>query len=95
MVVSMMQFIVELPESLSIKDKRRVVNSLKDKLQRKFKLSASEVDLQDSLAFSQIGVALVSNSRQFGEKVMQKAMAFVEDEGTVRLHDVSIFSETF
>ena len=91
----MMQFIVELPESLSIKDKRRVVNSLKDKLQRKFKLSASEVDLQDSLAFSQIGVALVSNSRQFGEKVMQKAMAFVEDEGTVRLHDVSIFSETF
>ena len=47
MVVSMLQFIIELPEACSIKDKRRVIKSLKDRLQRKFKLSVSEVDLQE------------------------------------------------
>ena len=95
MVVSMMQFIIELPESFSIKEKRRVVKSLKDRLHQKYRLSVSEVDLQESRAFSQIGAAIVSNSRQFGESVLQKAIVFVEDEGSARLHDVSIFSETY
>lgn len=95
MVVSMMQFIIELPEAISIKEKRRVVRSLKDKLQKRFHLTVSEVDLHDSLAYSQIGVAIVSNSRQFGESVLQKALDFVDREGSARLQDVSIFSETY
>jgi uncharacterized protein len=95
MVVSMIQFIIELPDAISIKEKRRVVKSLKDKLQKKFKLSVAEVDLHESLAFSQLGAAIVSNSRIFGESVLQKAITFVENEGGGRLQDVSIFSENY
>ena len=95
MVVSMIQLIIEIPDAASIKDKRRVVVSLRDRLQRKFKLSAAEVDLQDSLRFSQIGGALVSNSRQFGESIMQKVLRFVEDEAPGRIQDVQISSEIF
>ena len=91
----MMQFVIELPGAISIKDKRNVVKSLKDKLQKKFRVSASEVDLQESLTFAQIGLALVSNSRQFGESVLQKAILFIEREGFGRLHDVSIFTEFY
>ncbi len=95
MVVSMLQFIIELPESYSLKDKRRIVRSLKDKLTKQFKLSVSEIDLQDSLAYAQIGAALVSNSRQFGETVLQKAVDLVEHENVGRLHDYSILSEFY
>ena len=95
MVVSMLQFIIELPEACSIKDKRRVIKSLKDRLQRKFKLSVSEVDLQESITYGQLGAAIVSNSKQFGESVLQKAIDFVEREGDGRLHDYSIFSERY
>ncbi len=95
MVVSMVQFIIELPDIESIKDKRRIIKSLKDRLQRKYKLSVSEVDLHDSHSFSQIGAALVSNSRQFGETVLQKAMNFVEGEIPGRIHDVQIHSEMY
>ena len=95
MVVSMLQFIIELPEAYSVKDKRRVVRSLKDRLGRKFKISISEVDLQSSISYAQLGAALVSNSRQFGETVLQKAVDFVEKEGVGRLHDYSIFSEFY
>ncbi len=91
----MLQFIIELPEAYSIKDKRRVIKSLKDRLQRKFKLSVSEVDLQESITYAQLGAALVSNSQQFGESVLQKAINFVEREGDGRLHDFSIFSERY
>ncbi len=55
----------------------------------------AEVDLQDSLRYAQIGAALVSNSRTFGESVMHKASAFVENNCEGVLQDAEIFSETY
>jgi len=95
MVVSMLDIIVELPESSSLKDKRRVVSSIKDRLRRKFRLSCAEVDLLDSLAFAEIGAALVSNSKEFGESVMNKALAVAEDEFALRIHSAQIHSEIY
>jgi uncharacterized protein YlxP (DUF503 family) len=79
MIVSMIQMILEIPDCGSLKDKRKIVRSVKDTLQRRFRLSAAEVDLQDSLTFAQIGGALVSNSRDFGESVLRKAFARIEN----------------
>ncbi|MDR2485488.1 MAG: DUF503 domain-containing protein [Treponema sp.] len=95
MVVSMIQIIFEIPEAGTIKEKRRIVHSVKEKLRRRFHLSAAEVDLQDSLSFAQIGGALVSNSKSFGESVLQKAFEMIEKETPVRIQDVSIYSEEF
>jgi len=95
MIVSMIQLIFELPDATSLKDKRQIIRSVKDKLQRRFHMSAAEVDLQDSLSFGQIGGALVSNSKVFGESVMQKAFEMIENEVPVRIHDMSIYSEEF
>jgi uncharacterized protein YlxP (DUF503 family) len=91
----MIQMIFEMPDIGSIKDKRQVVKSIKDKLERRFHLSAAEVDLQDSLSFAQIGGALVSNSRSFGEMVLNKAFKMIENEIPVRIQDVKIHSEEF
>ena len=95
MVVSMIQIIFQIPDVDSIKEKRRVIRSVRDKLQRRFHLSAAEVDLQDSLSFAQIGGALVSNSREFGESVLHKAFEMIEREMPVRIQDLSIHSEEF
>jgi uncharacterized protein YlxP (DUF503 family) len=95
MIVSMIQMILEIPDVGSLKEKRRIVRSVKDKLQRRFHLSAAEVDLHDSLAFAQIGGALVSNSKTFGESVLQKAFAMIENEVPVRIQDINIHSEEF
>jgi uncharacterized protein YlxP (DUF503 family) len=91
----MIQMIFEMPDIGSIKDKRRVVKSIKDKLERRFHLSAAEVDLQDSLSFAQIGGVLVSNSRSFGETVLNKAFKMIENEISIRIQDVKIHSEEF
>ena len=95
MVVSMLDLIVELPESTSLKDKRRVVSSVKERLRIKFRVSCAEVDLLDSLSFAEIGAALVSNSREFGESVMHKALAVAEDEFGLRVHNAEIHSEMY
>jgi uncharacterized protein YlxP (DUF503 family) len=95
MVVSMLQVIIELPEAASLKDKRRTVSSIKMRLRAKFRLSCAEVDLLDSIRFAHIGAALVSNSREFGESVMQKALALIEDGFALRVHDAQIHSEQY
>jgi uncharacterized protein YlxP (DUF503 family) len=95
MIVSMIQLIFEIPDAESIKDKRRIIRSVKEKLHRRYHMSAAEVDLLDSLSFGHIGGALVSNSRIFGESVMQKAFEMIEKEIPVRIADISIYSEEF
>ena len=95
MIVSMMQIIFQIPDVANIKEKRRIIKSMLEKLQRRFPMSAAEIDLQDSLSFSQIAGALVSNSRSFGESVLQKAFAMIEKETPVRIQDMKIHSEEF
>ena len=91
----MIQFRVSLPPLGSIKDKRRIVSSLKGKLASKFHISVAEVDLMDSLRTAQLGAAVVSNSKRFGETVMHKALAFVEKNCEGVLEDAEVFSETY
>lgn len=95
MIVSMLRFSLDLEGMSSIKEKRRIVSSLKDRLQRRFRLSVAEVDLQDSLTRAEFGAALVSNSRTFGESVLQKALALVEREAPGRIAHVEIASERY
>jgi uncharacterized protein YlxP (DUF503 family) len=91
----MIQLIFEIPDAGSIKDKRRIVSSVKEKLRTRFHMSAAEIDLQDSLSFAHIGGAVVSNSRQFGESVLHKALAMIENDVPVRIQDIQIYSEEF
>jgi uncharacterized protein YlxP (DUF503 family) len=95
MIVSMIQLIFEVPDTVNLKEKRRIIRSVKDKLQKCFHMSAAEVDLQDSIRFAQIGGALVSNSKTFGETVCQKAFEMIEKETPVRIQDMRIHSEEF
>jgi uncharacterized protein YlxP (DUF503 family) len=95
LVVSILHFTIDLPGITSLKEKRQILRSLKERLQRKFKLSVAEIDLQDSLKFAQIGCALISNSRQYGESVLQKALNFSENMVPGRIRDTEIFSELY
>ncbi len=95
MVVTLIQIIIELPESTSLKDKRSVVQATKERIRRKFRISCAEVDLLDSLRFTQIGGALVSNSKEFGEKVMNGVLSFVERDLALKVHDSQVFTEHY
>jgi uncharacterized protein YlxP (DUF503 family) len=94
-VISVLHFVLDLPDITSIKEKRQVVLSVKNRLQHRFKFSVAEVDLQDSLRYSQLAAVMVSNSRQYGETVMNKALAFVEKLVPGRIRDTGIFSEHY
>ena len=57
--------------SHSLKEKRQVVRSLKDRLRAKFNVATAEIDGQDSWQHSVIGVVTLSNNRTHVEQMLQ------------------------
>ena len=51
-------------ESRSLKDKRQVVRSIKDRLRNTFNVSVAEVEAQDNRQLAVLGVAMVANETQ-------------------------------
>ena len=63
-----MKFIVE--SSHSLKEKRHVVKSLKDRLRDRFNVAVSEIDGLDSWQHAVVAAVTVSSDRVFAEKVL-------------------------
>ena len=56
----------------SLKDRRQVVRSLKDRLRRSFNVSVAELDAGDLWNSATIGVAAISSSRSYLEGQMRE-----------------------
>lgn len=57
----------------SLKDKRHVVRSLKDRLRARFNVATAEIDHQDSWQRAVIGVVTLSGHRSRVEEILQLA----------------------
>lgn len=72
MIIGIIQFELLIHGSESLKDKRRVVRSVKDRLHREHQVSVAEIATQDSLNVATLGLALVgSDGRHVGEVLDQ------------------------
>jgi len=87
MVVGVVVWELMLPGCASLKDKRMVVKSLKDRLHQRFNLSAAETGLLDVHARAEIAACVVSNDRKHAQSVLQSADRLVEEEGRARIVD--------
>jgi len=80
-VVASQTWQLSLPGCASLKEKRSVVRSLKDRLKQRFSLSVAETGVQDVLDRAEISVALVTSDRGFAEMVLDKADRLVQQNG--------------
>jgi uncharacterized protein YlxP (DUF503 family) len=88
MVVASQTWVLSLPGCASLKEKRSVVRSLKDRLHARFRVSVSETGLQDVLARAQLSMAVVATDRNFAETVLDKADHMVQQNGRAVIVDV-------
>jgi uncharacterized protein len=72
---------LRLENSHSLKDKRHVVQSLKDRLRSKFNVAVAEIDYQDLWQRAAIAAVTVSSDRVHAEKVLRS----VEEEAVALL----------
>ncbi len=89
MIVASQTWELALPGCSSLKQKRAVLRSMKDRLRAKFNVSVSETALQDVHARAEISIALVTTERRRATSILDKTDQFVEAMGTaviVRVH---------
>jgi uncharacterized protein len=88
-VVGLMTWELHLAACQSLKDKRQILKSLKDRLHQRFNLSAAETDHQDLWQRAELTVAVVSADRRHAEAVLQEADRLVEGAAGARIMDTS------
>jgi uncharacterized protein len=71
MPVATLTLEIRIEHARSLKDKRQVLRSLKDKLRQQFNVSVAELDETDLWQRATIGVVSISSSRDYLAQVMQ------------------------
>ena len=71
MPIATLKLEIRIEGAHSLKDKRQVLRSLKDKLRIHFNISVAELEVTDLWQRATIGVVAISNSRSYLEGLMQ------------------------
>jgi uncharacterized protein YlxP (DUF503 family) len=90
MTIGVLQLEIEIPDAMSLKDKRRVVKSLKDRIAHHHNVSIAEVGALDEHRRSILGVAMVSNDLRYVQSALDKLVDFVRSVPQAGLIDYQI-----
>ncbi len=79
MPVGLLTLEIELPDAHSLKDKRQVLRSLKDRLKHRFNVAVAELDHHDVWQSSTIGIVTISNSAAHATQQLETVLADAEN----------------
>jgi len=76
--------------SLSLKDKRRVLKSLKDIIRSRHNVSVAEVGSQDNRQHAVLGIAMVGTDAQYVDGGLAKVVDLIRLHHTAELLDYEV-----
>ena len=89
MVVASQTWELALPGCASLKEKRSVVRSIRDRLRARLNVSVAETGLQDVLSRAELSIALVASDGRMAQSILDKADRLVESHGGANIMRVS------
>lgn len=81
---------LHLPACQSLKDKRTIVKSLKDRLHNRFNVSVAETGHQDLWQRAELSAAVVTTDRRHAESVLREVDEMVAGADGARVMDTSV-----
>jgi uncharacterized protein YlxP (DUF503 family) len=90
MVIGVLQLELSIGDAMSLKDKRRAVKSVKDRIAHGHNVSIAEVGALDEHRRAILGVAMVSNDVRYVQGALDKIVDFVRRVPNVDLTDYQI-----
>src|SRR2546421_2694690 len=88
-IVGVMTWELHLAACHSLKDKRHVLKSLKDRLHNRFNVSAAETAHHDLWQRAELTVCVVSTDRTHAESVLREADRMIDAADGARIVDTS------
>ena len=83
--VALIHLEFHVPQAACLKDKRRALRSIKDRLRAQFNVSVAEVEAHDVWQTAVLGVAAVGVDRPFVEGLLDSVASLVRNSGQVVL----------
>jgi uncharacterized protein YlxP (DUF503 family) len=77
-------------EARTLKDKRQVLNSIKDRIHNNFNVSVAEIESQDDRQLAVLGMAMVSNETQHLRKALSQIVEALRGHPVAQLIDYEL-----
>jgi uncharacterized protein len=90
MTVGVLQLELSITDAMSLKDKRRIVRSVVDRIRHRHNVSVAEVGALDQHRVAIIGITMVANDSRYVEGALSKLVDFVRSVGSADLMDYQI-----
>jgi hypothetical protein len=90
MTVGVLQLEISISDAFSLKDKRRVIKSLKDRIAHGHNVSIAEVGALDEHRRAILAIAMVSNDTRYVQGALSKLVDFVRMNPVASLEDYQI-----
>ncbi len=87
MFVGVVRIELHLPGSTSLKEKRSVVQGLKERIRQRVRAAVAEVDHQDLWQRAALGVSVVSGERRQVDELLQSVRRLVDSAPGTELLD--------
>jgi hypothetical protein len=87
LVTGILKLTIHIGGMTSLKDKRRVIKSLLEKIKAKFNVSAAETGRQDEWSVCEMGFSCVSNEASHADSMLSAIFRFVEFDARVEIID--------
>lgn len=85
MIVGLCTIELYIPNGHSLKSKRQVLMSLKQRVRDKFNVSVAEVGEQDLWQRAQLGIACVANEGPYVNQVLDQVLNLIRSVPTIEL----------
>lgn len=79
MTIGLLKIELHIPDSSSLKEKRMVIKSLKDKLRRQFNIAITETDNHDKWQMANLGIATISTETRHANQILSGVVKFIEE----------------
>jgi len=87
MVIGVLEVEMRIPGASSLKSKRMVVKSIKDRIRNKFNVSVSELSHFSTKQRCLLGIAHLSTAKPFTNRVLSEVLNFIQSCRQIELVD--------
>ena len=90
MIIGVLQLDIFIPQANSLKSKRQVLKSLKDRIRHKFNVSVAEINSLDKWQKATFAVACLNSQKRSIDSILSEIVPLVQSYHSVELVDYTI-----
>jgi uncharacterized protein YlxP (DUF503 family) len=87
MIIGVLEISLHIPGSSSLKDKRKVIKGLKEKIRNQFNVSLAEIDGQNTWQSCHLACSMVALQKLAIEKEFQHIIALIDRVSELDIQD--------